>query len=232
MKQCVQFMKLAVFALCIRAGKANKVECLDQRDLEALAATRARLAAVSAETGGDGTCASSGDVLPDRLETVVIDRGERWDCESVLSLRSNLDNHPGRIVEPQMRTGARGGAKIALSHKTGMPVLDRGTVKGGMGVSETIQEEDSVSADDSGSDVSESDTLQGAGLVLERRKGETAEEKRARKAAVKDAKRANRAAKKELKTMFRSEAVKQKKSAAGRAGVGGGGALSSTYTLS
>lgn len=25
---------------------------------------------------------------------------ERWDCESVLSLRSNLDNHPASISEP------------------------------------------------------------------------------------------------------------------------------------
>lgn len=36
---------------------------------------------------------------------------EKWDCESVLSLRSNLENHPGRIVEPQSRAGGRGGGE-------------------------------------------------------------------------------------------------------------------------
>lgn len=51
---------------------------------------------------------------------------ERWDCESVLSLRSNLDNHPGRIAEPNRpprRTrlqppSAAAGAPIVLSTKT------------------------------------------------------------------------------------------------------------------
>ena len=57
---------------------------------------------------------------------------ERWDCESVLSLRSNLDNHPGRIAEPgrpPRRTrmqppSAAAGAPIVLSTKT---VSDRPT---------------------------------------------------------------------------------------------------------
>lgn len=30
-------------------------------------------------------------------------RRERWDCESVLSRLSNLDNHPGRISDPGKR---------------------------------------------------------------------------------------------------------------------------------
>eukprot|EP00951_Prasinocladus_malaysianus_P007938 scaffold57176_cov43-Prasinocladus_malaysianus.AAC.2 len=42
-----------------------------------------------------------GDRFADRGD---LDRGERWDCESVLSLRSNLDNHPGRIDEPRRKT--------------------------------------------------------------------------------------------------------------------------------
>lgn len=36
---------------------------------------------------------------PEGRKVVVEDRGERWDCESVLSLRSNLENHPRKIVE-------------------------------------------------------------------------------------------------------------------------------------
>lgn len=34
-------------------------------------------------------------------------QAERWDCESVLSLRSNLDNHPGRISEPAVRKASK-----------------------------------------------------------------------------------------------------------------------------
>jgi hypothetical protein len=48
-----------------------------------------------------------------------------------------------------------------------------------------------------------------------RPKGETAEERKARKAAVKEAQRQARSSKKALKQMFKSEATKQKKQAAG-----------------
>ena len=48
----------------------------------------------------------------------VPDTRERWDCESVLSVSSNLYNHPGRIAEPCQRSAAG----IRLSRKTGGPV--------------------------------------------------------------------------------------------------------------
>lgn len=222
----------------------NKVESLERPDPEVIAATRTRLAAAAAAAGhlgeddapATGAEAVSVGILEERLQTVVLDRGDRWDCESVLSLRSNLDNHPGRIVEPQKRTGGKGGAKITLSHKTGMSVVERGAGAAGMGVEEAIPEgpeggEESVqgSGDESGS----GGEGEGGGVLLERRKGETAEERRVRKAAVKEARRANRAAKKELKGLFKGEAKKQTKQAAGRAVMGGGvGMGSSTYVLS
>lgn len=68
----------------------------------------------------------------------VAQEAERWDCESILSLTSNLENHPAKIVEPQRRTGGRGGGLIRLSAKTGMPVAMRG---GGGVVGATIPEE-------------------------------------------------------------------------------------------
>ncbi|MEW5310105.1 MAG: hypothetical protein WDW38_001934 [Sanguina aurantia] len=33
---------------------------------------------------------------------------EKWDVESVLSMRSNVEHHPARIVEPQKRAGSKG----------------------------------------------------------------------------------------------------------------------------
>lgn len=42
-----------------------------------------------------------------------------WDCESVLSLRSNLDNHPGTISEQSNRRYRPASGKIKLAAKTG-----------------------------------------------------------------------------------------------------------------
>ena len=44
---------------------------------------------------------------------------QRWDCESVLSMRSNLDNHPGVISEQPTRRYRPVGGKIKLAAKTG-----------------------------------------------------------------------------------------------------------------
>jgi protein LTV1 len=49
---------------------------------------------------------------------------------------------------------------------------------------------------------------------MERRKGETAEEKKARKAAVKEAQRAARSHKKELKSLFKGASVAAQRRAA------------------
>ena len=47
------------------------------------------------------------------------DAQQRWDCESVLSMRSNLDNHPGSICEPSARKYRPQSGKIKLAAKTG-----------------------------------------------------------------------------------------------------------------
>jgi protein LTV1 len=53
-----------------------------------------------------------------------------------------------------------------------------------------------------------------AAAHLERRRGETAEERKARKAAVKEAQRAARAQKKELKNLFKEASVQAQRRAA------------------
>lgn len=53
--------------------------------------------------------------------------------------------------------------------------------------------------------------------VPERKKGETPQERKARKAAVKENQKAARARKKELKMMYRREHIKQQKQMAGLA---------------
>lgn len=44
---------------------------------------------------------------------------QQWDCESVLSLRSNLDNHPGTISEQSSRRYKPASGRIKLATKTG-----------------------------------------------------------------------------------------------------------------
>lgn len=221
----------------------NKVESLQEYDPEVIQRTKARLAAVAAKeaatAAGKGKAedddeaierAEGRDVLPDSFKTMMLDTGERWDCESVLSLRSNLENHPGKIVEPQKRMGARGGGTIKLSTKTGMPaayaarpnLADKAIPE-----DQEVGEVDDESEDESGSG-SDGEAPSVAGttmsMIAARRKGESADEKKARKAAVKEAQRASRAAKKELKTMFKQEAAKVKKQTANK-GAGGAGTV-------
>ena len=129
---------------------------------------------------------------------------EEWDCESVLSLRSNLDNHPGTIETPSSRRrrerAARpegeggnepgvlqGGIRLSNRHGIAVDFLERGPGRGDR----------------------EEHGRFGEGAGKAREKAETAEDKKARKAAVKAAQREARAAKKELKTLFKQGAQKQ-----------------------
>lgn len=179
-------------------GRNNKLASLEEVDEEVIAKTHLLLHKKE-------EC----DAEP--LSTVLVEAThERWDCESVLSLRSNLDNHPGQIVEPlksrKQATGSSVAGTIKLSAKTGLPVGYVGTATKLDAVAETspcINQTDNVAEEL-------------PVLVLTRDRNETPEEKKARKAAVKDMRKAARVAKKEVKTMFKNESVKQHRQAAGK----------------
>jgi len=159
---------------------------------------------------------------------------ESWDCETIVSTYSNLENHPSVIDEPHGGSGSgsgrgkrRGGAAAAaaangpgaslirLSQTNGLPVdyvrSRRGVGRGGSLLTAAnlaaIGEDgdgDERFADD-GSDEEEEDEEVEEWRSNIRRKGETPEEKKARKAAVKAGRRDARAAKKGLKTTFKQE---------------------------
>lgn len=122
----------------------------------------------------------------DELE--LSDDEEQWDCESILSTRSNLDNHPARIGEPQ---------RIRLSAKTGLPigVLPCRPVRRGT---------DGSAAEP---DAAPDRTVAGGGVPLgiARNRDETADEKRARKAQMKAMRQQSRARKKQYKQAFQLE---------------------------
>ncbi|KAL3156668.1 Protein ltv1 [Trebouxia sp. C0009 RCD-2024] len=114
-----------------------------------------------------------------------------WDCESVLSLRSNLDNHPGTISEQSNRRYRPASGKIKLAAKTGLPI--------------------NSSENHRSLDFDSYSRTTSASAAQPRLKGESTDEKKQRKTAVKEAKREARCAKKELKIMFKEEAAKQHK---------------------
>lgn len=131
----------------------------------------------------------------DENPVLDVDEGRprmEWDCESILSLRSNLYNHPRTIAEPRQR-------RICLK-RNGLPMI--------MDEDDQIEEDQmEKKGDENYSDESENSMRAKQVASVPRPKNETTEEKKARKAAVKAAKKENRAAKKASKLAYRRETV-------------------------
>lgn len=139
------------------------------------------------------------EVKDDMFMQESSDESEAWDCETIITTYSNLDNHPGKIEAETIRkkklaatvAGAlsNGTNVISLGGKQKLPVdFLPHTRKANM-------EKVKVTG----------------GLTLEQQKRkphgqETKEEKKERKSAVKEGRREARRVKKEMKGIYRSEA--------------------------
>jgi len=181
-------------------------------------------------TGGNDTASVAGSYasLTGRMTVLVhgdAPRRENWDCESVISTYSNVYNRPAVIREP---APSRPHIRVG---KSGMPlgVLDKGkdTAKAARTANDRVREyeqsrrgeydddEDGPSGSDTGSGSDDEDdgatatTATNAGV--RRPKGETAEQRRARKQAVKEQRRERREAKKATKLAFKSEQLRQER---------------------
>ncbi|KAE9350858.1 hypothetical protein PF008_g6238 [Phytophthora fragariae] len=153
--------------------------------------------------------------LFERNQYLQREEREQWDCETIVSTYSTLDNHPTVLREegptrrkkkkqPVIASIAEGvdirKQKVTLSRKTGMP----------LGVFET---EAAVKSKPAKHTEQQPETSR-------RQKGETKEQKRARKAAVKMEKMSRRAEKKETKLAFKEEEARQStQTVAGRVSV-------------
>ncbi|KAG6846065.1 hypothetical protein H0H87_006429 [Tephrocybe sp. NHM501043] len=131
----------------------------------------------------------------------VDDKKDRWDCETILSTYSNLENHP-RLIRAR---DPRPVAKITLDPKTGFPTVvdpqQKNQPKKAAGGRTNCQEADT----DSGS---ETDTP--ARQTITRPRNESKDDKKARKAAVKSERQARRIEKKTKSEQFGSELKVQK----------------------
>ncbi|KIM32938.1 hypothetical protein M408DRAFT_313205, partial [Serendipita vermifera MAFF 305830] len=124
----------------------------------------------------------------------VDEKKERWDCETILTTYSNLENHPRllRLTQPR-RT-----QKIQLDPRTGLPSVAE---------IEPVDLQEISESEDSDGDL-------GGTSTITRPKNETSEEKRARKQAVKKERQERRKEKKGTKNLFSTERKQQNKTLA------------------
>lgn len=140
--------------------------------------------------------------LDSKLDDMLQERDDTWDCETILSTYSNLENHPSVIDAPSgvKRRSVQKQPIIRLDPRTQAP---EGYIPG-TGASPSADTE----LMDFGSSRREV-----AQNTQARERGESKEQKKARKAAVKEAARERRALKSEMKKAFGSESVKQSRHA-------------------
>ncbi|CAN4122930.1 unnamed protein product [Withania somnifera] len=137
---------------------------------------------------------------------------EVWDCETIVSTYSNLDNHPGKIVASETRRKkllpaiSEASPIISLKGKEKLPVAYLPS-KG----KHSMQKEDKKKG---GSEKEEKDNSKTEQLKRKQHGQESKEEKKERKVAVKEERREARRMKKETKELFKCEAQRAQKVAA------------------
>ena len=133
-----------------------------------------------------------------------------WDCESIISTYSNLDNNPVTIGPGGGRRRKQRKDKkkadpnepvqqIQLSNKTGLP----------LGVFNSRNNDDDDDVDEEESNYYDGNTAMSVNRGLARKKDETAEEKRIRKAALKQERQISRIQKKLTREIFQEEFTKR-----------------------
>nr|GMC50339.1 protein LTV1 homolog [Ipomoea batatas] len=141
---------------------------------------------------------------------------EIWDCETIVSTYSNLDNHPGQIEVP----GARRKKKLATipeASNSSAPIISlKGKEKLPVDFLPNRGKDSSGKKERKKQVADEEDSAKSKAEQLKRKQHgqESKEEKKERKAAVKEEKREARRAKKEMKELYKSEAHQAQKVAA------------------
>lgn len=147
----------------------------------------------------------------DDREVVIVeessDESEIWDCETIVSTYSNLDNHPGRIVAPEINRKKKFAETVYGALKSGS---DNMISLGG-------KEKLPVDYLPHGRKTTKEKVKVVAKAEQPKRKPhgqESKEEKKERKAVVKEERREARRLKKEMKGLYRDEAKRAQKVAA------------------
>ncbi|KAJ3721927.1 Low temperature viability protein-domain-containing protein [Lentinula raphanica] len=138
------------------------------------------------------------DDVDDDNEFLRLDKEEKdqWDCETILTTYTNLENHP-RVIRIQKSKPV---PKIRLDPKTGLPSVDYAVFKY-TSKPEKVHPAFANESDDSSSGEPFSQPLE----TITRPRNEDPESKKARKAAVKAKQAQRRAEKKATKQLFGKE---------------------------
>ncbi|CAB4403932.1 unnamed protein product [Rhizophagus irregularis] len=127
------------------------------------------------------------------------DEGQNWDCQSILSTYSNLENHPTLIREKSRKKSQ----KININQKTGLPIVKLST--------ENKTDEEEEEERDKGIEKQEKEENEKVNFGKARSKNEPKEEKKLRKQNIKSERKKRRTEKKSLKQAFAKEHTKQNK---------------------
>jgi len=127
----------------------------------------------------------------DDFEDFVQERGDRWDCETILSTYSNLENHPRLIRAREIKPVP----KIILDPKTGLP-------------STAVDPNSRISTRRSVPPVLAEENIKPQ-VTITRPRNESKEEKQLRKQAVKLERQTRRTEKKATQHQFSSERKRQ-----------------------
>ncbi|KAF9270796.1 Low temperature viability protein [Marasmius fiardii PR-910] len=138
------------------------------------------------------------------------EKEDKWDCETILTTYSNLENHPRLIRARNFKPVP----KIQLDPKTGLPNISED-----LSNKRSASQKTKPSAYDHDSDDSDYDDSTGRQTIT-RSRNETVEDKKARKAAVKAQQAARRAEKKSNKAAFGNELQAAKVRASNQAAKG------------
>ncbi|GAA0147574.1 hypothetical protein LIER_07239 [Lithospermum erythrorhizon] len=128
-----------------------------------------------------------------------------WDCETIITTYSNLDNHPGKIGAPEGRRKKKVAETISSDMSTPKPII---ALKGKDKLPVDFLPRARKQVATKEKDVSI------AKLEQQNRSQESKEDKKQRKAAVKEERRQARRVKKETKELYKYEAHRAQKVAA------------------
>ncbi|KAF9786725.1 Low temperature viability protein-domain-containing protein [Thelephora terrestris] len=140
----------------------------------------------------------------------IDDAKDTWDCETILTTYSNLENHP-RLIRAR---DAKAISKIRLHPKTGLPTTTKVTPLKMEDLSEEDEDDGDRRMSFASVKVKLADVRSALKVPVTRLKGESKEEKKSRKNAAKEERRNRRVEKKATRTEFTIELKKQQMSAA------------------
>ncbi|KAK7465279.1 Protein ltv1 [Stygiomarasmius scandens] len=129
------------------------------------------------------------------------DKKDRWDCETILTTYSNLENHP-RLIRAR---DSKPIPKIRLDPKTGLPSIAEDPSKTKAHSTKSHKNVSFKNDSDDSDYENEDDDESAPHQTITRSRNETAEEKKARKKAVKAQQAARRSEKKANKEAFENE---------------------------